>query len=65
MSRIDLPQTFLHIGSCSSGLASNVMTYIAKGNSALSVTVTAISSLAAPIMTPFLIKIFAEAMVEV
>ena len=47
------------IGSCSSGLASNVMTYIAKGNLTLSVTVTAISTLAAPIMTPFLMKIFA------
>ncbi|MES2238927.1 MAG: bile acid:sodium symporter family protein [Bacteroidota bacterium] len=53
------------IGSCSSGLASNVMTYIAKGNLVLSVTVTAISTLAAPIMTPFLMKIFAGTMVEV
>lgn len=53
------------IGSCSSGLASNVMTYIAKGNLVLSVTVTAISTLAAPVMTPFLMKIFAGTMVEV
>lgn len=53
------------IGSCSSGLASNVMTYIAKGNLVLSVTVTAISTLAAPIMTPFLMKIFAGTLVEV
>jgi len=53
------------IGSCSSGLASNVMTYIAKGDLVLSVTVTAISTLAAPIMTPFLMKIFAGTMVEV
>ena len=53
------------IGSCSSGLASNVMTYIAKGNLVLSVTVTAISTLAAPIMTPFLMKVFAGTMVEV
>lgn len=53
------------IGSCSSGLASNVMTYIAKGNLVLSVTVTAMSTLAAPIMTPFLMKIFAGTMVEV
>jgi BASS family bile acid:Na+ symporter len=53
------------IGSCSSGLASNVMTYIAKGNLTLSVTVTAISTLAAPIMTPFLMKIFAGTLVEV
>jgi len=53
------------IGSCSSGLASNVMTYIAKGNLVLSVTVTAMSTLTAPIMTPFLMKIFAGTMVEV
>ncbi|WP_240622600.1 bile acid:sodium symporter family protein [Flavobacterium crocinum] len=53
------------IGSCSSGLASNVMTYIAKGNLVLSVTVTAMSTLAAPVMTPFLMKIFAGTMVEV
>ncbi len=53
------------IGSCSSGLASNVMTYIAKGNLVLSVTVTAISTLMAPLMTPFLMKIFAGTMVEV
>ncbi len=53
------------IGSCSSGLASNVMTYIAKGNLVLSVTVTAMSTLMAPIMTPFLMKIFAGTMVEV
>ncbi|MEL1252504.1 bile acid:sodium symporter family protein [Flavobacterium sp. DGU38] len=53
------------IGSCSSGLASNVMTYIAKGNLVLSVTVTAMSTLVAPIMTPFLMKIFAGTLVEV
>ncbi|WP_418262465.1 bile acid:sodium symporter family protein [Flavobacterium faecale] len=53
------------IGSCSSGLASNVMTYIAKGDLVLSVTVTAISTLAAPIMTPFLMKLFAGTLVEV
>ncbi len=53
------------IGSCSSGLASNVMTYIAKGDLVLSVTVTAMSTLVAPIMTPFLMKIFAGTLVEV
>src|SRR5262249_3854183 len=33
------------IGSCSSGLASNVMAYIARANLALSVTVTAITTM--------------------
>src|SRR5690606_23197484 len=42
------------IGSCSSGLASNVMAYIAKANLVLSVTVTALTAVVAPIMTPFM-----------
>ena len=53
------------IGSCSSGLASNVMAYIARSNLVLSVTVTAITTLAAPFLTPFLMKIFAGTLVEV
>ena len=53
------------IGSCSSGLASNVMAYIAKSNLVLSVTVTAITTLVAPLMTPLLMKLLAGAMVEV
>ncbi|GGH15392.1 bile acid:sodium symporter family protein [Sphingobacterium alkalisoli] len=53
------------IGCCSSGLASNVMTYIAKGNLVLSVTVTAITTIAAPIMTPFLMKLLAGTLIEV
>jgi len=35
------------IGSCSSGLASNVMAYMAKSNLALSVTVTAVTTMIA------------------
>ncbi len=53
------------IGSCSSGLASNVMAYIAKSNLALSVTVTAVTTLIAPIMTPLWMKLLAGEMVEV
>lgn len=41
------------IGAAPSGLASNVMTYISKGNLALSVTVTTIATLLAPVFTPF------------
>jgi BASS family bile acid:Na+ symporter len=44
------------IGSSPSGLASNVMSYLAKANVALSVTLTAIATLIAPIMTPLLMK---------
>lgn len=53
------------IGSCSSGLASNVMVYLAKANLALSVTLTAVATLMAPLMTPFLMKIFAGTYIEI
>jgi bile acid:Na+ symporter, BASS family len=53
------------IGSCSSGLASNVMAFIAKSNLALSVTVTAVTTMIAPIMTPLWMKLLAGTMVEV
>jgi BASS family bile acid:Na+ symporter len=53
------------IGSCSSGLASTVMVYLAKANLALSVTVTAVSTMLAPVMTPFWMKILAGTYVHV
>lgn len=53
------------IGSCSSGLASNVMTHMAGANLALSVTLTAIAQLIAPIMTPLWMKILASEFVKV
>jgi len=53
------------IGSCSSGLASNVMAFMAKSNLALSVTVTAITTMIAPLMTPLWMKLLASTMVEV
>lgn len=40
------------IGSSPSGLASNVMSYLAKANLALSVTLTAFATLLAPFVTP-------------
>lgn len=53
------------IGSCSSGLASNVMVYIARANLVLSVTVTAMSTLLAPLLTPFLMKVLAGTLIEI
>ena len=53
------------IGSCSSGLASNVMAYMAKSNLALSVTVTAVTTMIAPLMTPLWMKLLAGTLVEV
>src|ERR1700733_2163274 len=53
------------IGSCSSGLASNVMAFMAKSNLALSVTVTAVTTMLAPVMTPLWMKLLAGTLVEV
>lgn len=53
------------IGSCSSGLASNVMAYIAKSNLALSVTVTAVTTMLAPVMTPLWMKLLAGQLIEI
>ncbi|MCK5748568.1 MAG: bile acid:sodium symporter family protein, partial [Oricola sp.] len=62
---LEIAAGIILIGSCSSGLASNVMAYIAKANLALSVAVTATATLVAPLMTPLLMKIFASTLVEV
>jgi BASS family bile acid:Na+ symporter len=47
------------IGSAPSGVASNVMAYIAGANLALSITLTAVATLAAPVVTPFLMELLA------
>jgi BASS family bile acid:Na+ symporter len=47
------------IGSCSSGLASNVMTYLAGANLALSIALTAAGTLLAPVTTPFWMYVLA------
>jgi len=44
------------IGSVSAGMASNLMCYLARGNVALSVTMTLFSTLAAPFLTPLLMS---------
>jgi bile acid:Na+ symporter, BASS family len=48
------------VGCCPGGTASNVMTFLAKGNTALSVAVTSVSTLLAPILTPALTLLFAS-----
>ena len=53
------------VGCCPSGLASNVMCFLAKANLALSVTVTAVSTLVAPLFTPLLMKLLAGKYIEV
>jgi BASS family bile acid:Na+ symporter len=53
------------VGACPGGVASNVMTYLAKGNLALSVTVTTFATLLSPVVTPFLMMIFAGQLIKV
>jgi len=53
------------VGCCPSGLASNVMSYIAKANLALSITVTAVSNLLAPFLTPLLMQLLAGKFVDI
>ncbi len=53
------------IGSCPGGVASNLMTYLAGGNVALSVTMTSCSTLVSPVMTPFLMDKLAGQFIEI
>ncbi len=53
------------IGCCPSGLASNVMCYLAKANLALSVSVTTVSTLVAPFLTPLLMRLLGGSYVEI
>ncbi|MDO4575006.1 MAG: bile acid:sodium symporter family protein [Planctomycetia bacterium] len=52
------------IGCSPSGIASNVMAFIAKANVALSVTLTSCATLVAPVVTPFLLKTLAGQYIE-
>lgn len=45
------------VGCSPSGLASNVMAYIAKANVALSITITSCATLLAPLLTPLLMRL--------
>ena len=53
------------IGCSPNGMASNVISYLAKANLALSITITAVSTLLAPLLTPLLMKFFAGAFIKI
>ena len=61
----DLALGVILVGCCPGGTASNVITYIAGGDVPLSVGMTIVSTLIAPLMTPFLVYVLAGAWVEV
>lgn len=53
------------VGCCPGGTASNVITYLAKGDLALSVGMTGVSTLLAPVLTPLLVWLTAGETVDV
>lgn len=53
------------VGCCPGGTASNVMTFLARGDVALSVAITSVTTLLAPIVTPALIYFLAREWLEV
>ena len=61
----DLAIGVILVGTCPGGTSSNVMTYLAKGDVALSVGMTSVSTILAPFLTPLLTYLFAGQTVDV
>ena len=53
------------VGCCPSGLASNVMSFLARANLALSISVTAVSTMLAPLLTPMLMRLLGGEFIEI
>jgi BASS family bile acid:Na+ symporter len=53
------------VGCSPNGMASNVVSYLAKANLALSVTITAVSTLLSPLLTPLLMKALAGSFIQI
>lgn len=53
------------VGSCPGGTSSNVITYLAKGDVAFSVTMTSVSTIISPIMLPLLMYIYAGQWIDI
>ena len=62
---IDLVAGLVLVGSINGGQASNLCTYIAKGDVALSVLMTTVTTIAGIVATPFLCKLLLGAVVPV
>lgn len=61
----DLAIGVILVGSCPGGTSSNVMTFLARGNTALSVACTTISTLLAPVLTPAVFYLFASQWLDI
>jgi len=53
------------LGSCPGGTASNVITYLARGDLALSVTLTSVSTILCPVFIPLLMYLYASEWIDV
>ena len=53
------------VGTCPGGTASNVITYFSKGDIALSVSMTSVNTLLAPLLTPLVTYVLLNTTVEV
>lgn len=53
------------VGSMPCGMASNVMSYLAKANLALSITLTAVATLLSPVLTPLWMKVLGGQFIQV
>lgn len=61
----DLATGVVLVGACPGGTASNVITYLARGNTALSVACTTVATLLAPVLTPLVFWLFASQWLQV
>jgi BASS family bile acid:Na+ symporter len=55
----DIAVGVILVGCCPSGTASNVMTFLAKGDVALGVSIASVSTMIAPLVTPALVSLLA------
>ncbi len=53
------------VGSVSGGTASNLITYLAKGDVALSITMTTVSTLLSVLITPFLTYLYLDQRLDI
>jgi BASS family bile acid:Na+ symporter len=61
----DIAVGVILVGCCPSGTASNVMTFLAKGDVALGVSIAAVSTLVAPLATPALVSLLAGTWMDI
>ncbi|HWR06067.1 bile acid:sodium symporter family protein [Sporomusa sp.] len=61
----ELAAGLILVGCCPSGTASNVMTFIARGDTALSVSVSSLNTLLSPILTPAIFLMLVGAIIPV